>query len=144
MGAHNANSITSHSNLHIATGNVSGSGSNVGGLVGRQNTGVSIENCFATGDVSGNFTYVGGLVGYQYGDSITITNSYATGNVTTSGVSSNVGGLVGYQYYYSSSSSGSNRIINSYATGNVTATNGSAVGGLVGSISSSGGNIANF
>ena len=71
--------------------------------------------------------YAGGLVGYNYYN-ITITDSYATGNVTASGTYSYAGGLVGY-------SQSDSTIIDSYATGNVTASgnnNVSHAGGLVG------------
>ena len=71
--------------------------------------------------------YAGGLVGYNYYN-ITITDSYATGNVTASGTYSYAGGLVGY-------SQSDSTIIDSYATGNVTASgnnNVSRAGGLVG------------
>ena len=69
--------------------------------------------------------YAGGLVGYNDGGSI--TNSYATGNVSASSSYAYAGGLVGYN------SGGS--ILNSYATGNVSATSSYSnafAGGLVG------------
>ena len=74
--------------------------------------------------------YAGGLVGYNYYN-ITITDSYATGNVKASDnnlYSSYAGGLVG-------NSSNNITITDSYATGNVTASsnnNNSYAGGLVG------------
>ena len=73
--------------------------------------------------------YAGGLVGYNYYN-ITITDSYATGNVTASGTYSYAGGLVGY--------SSNITITDSYATGNVAASgnnNVSHAGGLVGNSS---------
>ena len=79
--------------------------------------------------------YAGGLVGYNYYN-ITITDSYSTGNVTTSNNNNDsyAGGLVGYNYYNIT-------ITDSYSTGNVTASsnnNNSYAGGLVGySLSSS-------
>ena len=59
--------------------------------------------------------YAGGLVGYNYYN-ITITDSYATGNVTASSDSyeTYAGGLIGYN-------DDSITITDSYATGNVTA-----------------------
>jgi hypothetical protein len=110
-----------------STGNVSGTSSNVGGLVGEQADNASISNCYATGNVSGT-RYVGGLVGDQYtvSGSVTITNCYATGNV--SGTHSDFGGLVGAQCAYNR---GSCTITNSYATGN--ASGSGYVGGLIGS-----------
>ena len=67
-------------------------------------------------------TIVGGLVGYNYGGSI--TSSYATGTVTSSG--NNAGGLAG------GSSGGS--ITSSYATGTVMGA-GHGIGGLAGASS---------
>ncbi len=92
------------------------------GLFGLTAAGSTIKNLgllnvSVTGGTGNN---VGGLVGYGKG---TISNSYATGNVSsTSGWY--VGGLVGY------GSSGT--ISNSYATGSVSSTSGNNVGGLVG------------
>ena len=73
--------------------------------------------------------YAGGLVGYNYYN-ITITDSYATGNVTASGYDSYAGGLVGY-------SQSDSTITDSYATGNVTASSSynCYAGGLVGNSS---------
>ncbi|MFC1632491.1 beta strand repeat-containing protein, partial [Candidatus Omnitrophota bacterium] len=93
----------------------------VGGLVGYNRVSSTITNSYATGDVTGSGNYVGGLVGYMTG-SATITNSYATGAVEGSG--GYVGGLVGRN-------SSSSTITNSYATGDVTGS-GDYVGGLVG------------
>ncbi len=102
-----------------AAGNVNTRGGYNGGLVGR-NSGI-ITNCNAMGNVNGNGKedFIGGLVGYNLWGG-TITNSYATGDVS----GGTVGGLVG-----SNESEGSNTITNCYAMGNV---NGSTVGGLVG------------
>jgi len=100
-----------------ATGSVTGTGGNVGGLAGY-NSSSTISNSYATGSVTGTNLKVGGLVGYNTG---TISNSYATGSVTST--NNNVGGLVGYN--------NSGTISNSYATGSVTGQ--SFAGGLVGS-----------
>jgi len=102
-----------------ATGNIVGSGSNVGGLVGYNANTATVQNSYATGSVNSSATgsvYVGGLVGNNYG---TVQNSYATGSVNSSG--NYVGGLVGNHY---------GTVQNSYATGNVEGN--SRVGGLVG------------
>ncbi|MCL2100819.1 MAG: hypothetical protein FWH22_03805 [Fibromonadales bacterium] len=106
----------------------------VGGLVGyssgSNNCNNIISDSRAMGNVTGENGSVGGLVGYNYYS--TITNSYATGNVTgNSDVSDSIGGLVGYIEY--------STITSSYATGKVTGNslaNGST-GGLVGSTYSS-------
>ena len=97
-----------------ATVNVNGN-DNVGGLVGT-NRG-SIEDSYATGNVSRSDNNVGGLAGANQG---IIEDSYATGNVSESG--DNVGGLAG---------ANQESIDDSYATGNVTES-GSSIGGLVG------------
>ena len=118
VGALIGNNFSSVS-YSYATGNIAGTGNEVGGLVGTHayftHIG-SITNSYATGAVSGVLK-VGGLVGYQEGP---LSNSYATGNVT--GSSYSIGGLVGENNWGS--------VNNSYATGSV---NGSdMVGGLVG------------
>ena len=105
-----------------ASGNVTGLGEYIGGLVGDSYG--TITNSYATGNVTGKgesdeVEGVGGLVGYLGG---TLVNTYATGNV--SGIA-NVGGLVGGTGGFFGD------IADSYATGNVTGS-GDAVGGLVG------------
>ena len=112
-GSNDGSSITNS----YATGAVSGSGTNRGGLAGN-NTG-TITNSYAMVSVSGSGTNRGGLVGVNTRG--TIRNSYATGTVSGSG--SNVGGLVGRN--------SAGMIANNYATGTVSGS-GSNVGGLVG------------
>jgi filamentous hemagglutinin family protein len=79
----------------------------------------TITNSYATGNVSGDA--VGGLVGLNAGS---INNSYSTSSVTGSSVTGSKygigGGLVGVNF---------GAVTNSYSTGNVS---GDAVGGLVG------------
>lgn len=89
---------------------------NAGGLVGTNDLGGEITNCYVTGSVSGE-TYVGGLVSSNYG---LVSNSYATGNVDGD---SGTGGLVGENYGV---------IYNSYAIGDVGNSGAEGVGGLVG------------
>ena len=109
-----------------ATGDASGSGNGIGGLMGT-NLGGTISACYATGDASG-FRAVGGLVGSGNG---TISACYATGNV---GVSTfYVGGLVGV-------ASDGSTISACYATGNVS---GPLAGGLVGATSNTGTVVTN-
>ena len=101
-----------------ATGNVTaGTGGTRAGGLTAQSNG-SILRSYATGAVSGGSQGVGGLVGFNTG--ATIVNSYATGAVTATAFA---GGLVGF------SSTGAT-IVNSHATGAVTTT--SLGGGLVG------------
>ena len=100
-------------NVGLLNSNITGTSSNVGGLVGV-NGGI-ITNSYATGSISGD-SNLGGLVG---GNSDTITNSFAVGH--TSG-DKDVGSLAG---------NNSGTITNSYATGSVRGTFFS-IGGLVG------------
>jgi hypothetical protein len=97
-----------------ATGSVSRTGGNGGGLVGYQ-TG-SISDSYAAVTVSGGGVS-GGLVGYQ-GPGSPITDSYASGSVSGT---EDVGGLVG---------DGSGTTSNSYATGSVAG--GIYAGGIIG------------
>jgi len=111
--------------------NVTGSGYDIGGLVGS-NWG-DVAECYSTGEVSGTGSSVGGLVG-DNSDSHsvidpdwdgTITTSYSTGVVNGE---SYVGGLVG---------SNSGYVTECYSASEVSGS-GSSVGGLVGY------NIAHF
>ncbi|MHC4648580.1 MAG: GLUG motif-containing protein [Planctomycetota bacterium] len=99
-------------NCYVRGGSVNGE-LNIGGLVGKiYPTGGTISNCYATANVSG-MTTVGGLLGKI--EAGTVTNCYATGAVTAAGhdyVSDYAGGLVG--------GSMGGMVENSYATGNVT------------------------
>lgn len=92
----------------------------VGGLVGTMDGG-SIVKSHASGDVvSHGNGEVGGLVGLIWGmPRGTISDSYATGNVSSS--VGNVGGLVGINW---------GTVTNSYATGTANGT--TYVGGLIG------------
>ncbi|MDO8654113.1 MAG: YDG domain-containing protein [Undibacterium sp.] len=106
-----------------ATGNITGTGNNIGGLVGYGHNSATVNNSYATGNVIGGAA-VGGLMGSMNKNSA-INNSYATGSVTASMQYS--GGLIG------SISSGAG-VSNSYSTGAVTG--GSQVGGLIGATGS--------
>ena len=68
-------------NLGLLDLNVTGYGY-VGALVGR-NAG-TVHNCSATGNIVGSGSNVGGLVGYN-ANTATVQNSYATGSVNSSG-----------------------------------------------------------
>lgn len=106
----------------------------VGGLVGY-NYGNEIIKSYANGNVTGD-KFIGGLAGCNIGTALPmggkfiyiyakIDESYATGNVTSTGTSreTGTGGLVGYNHVFT-------EINNSYATGNVTGKDNT--GGLVG------------
>jgi len=105
-----------------ATGSVTASSNNVGGLVGLNDAG-TINNAYATGDVSGGIA-VGGLVGNSHFSPM-IANAYATGSVSGD---VSVGGLIGQNF--------SSIVSNAYATGSVTGT--VDVGGLIGAVRNGG------
>ena len=74
------------------TGAVSGSRSDVGGLVGLMNaSNASVSSSYSTASVGGAANNAGGLIGRAI--SSNITNSYSTGRVNASG--NNIGGLIG-------------------------------------------------
>ena len=113
-------SSAASNNFYVqGTSTGSGTGNDVGGLIGNINTTTAvITNAHAAVTVTSpsNSLSTGGLIGNGQG---TVVNSYATGNV--SGYSQ-VGGLIGTM------SDGS--ITNSYATGTVSAND--TAGGLIG------------
>ena len=76
-----------------ATGDVSGTGNSVGGVVGYNFNGGTVTGCYATGDVSGTNS-VGGVVGENF--SGTVTGCYATGKVSGT---NRVGSVVGCNDY---------------------------------------------
>ncbi|NHZ37363.1 filamentous hemagglutinin N-terminal domain-containing protein [Massilia sp. CCM 8692] len=76
-------------NTSYATGAVSATADNVGGLIGR-NFGNHVLNAYARGAVNSNGNYVGGLIGNNLG---TADKTYSTGAVSSGGVG--VGGLMG-------------------------------------------------
>ncbi len=98
------------------SGNVTGSGKDVGGVIGDNGSGGKVTTSYNTGKVSGN-AYVGGVVGANFG---TVETSSNMGSVTGSGNA--VGGVVG------DNSSGT--VETSYNTRSVSG--GSYVGGVVG------------
>ncbi|MCK9917106.1 filamentous hemagglutinin N-terminal domain-containing protein [Microbacteriaceae bacterium K1510] len=131
---------------------VAGTGVDTGGAVGFNYTGATIDGSYATNVLVSGPTSVGGLVGASFG---TISNSYATGAVSSSFANaSSIGGLVGNvsgtlsnshaNVIVSVTNSGhaigglagtagsAAMITNSYAEGSVTAANSYSVGGLIG------------
>jgi len=140
-------------NLGVIDVSIAGSGRNVGGLVGVNNPGCHVTDCYSTGKVSGD-SDVGGLVGSSSGIwNTAIVRCYSEGVV--SGIesvgglvggnlgsvtqcfsksavcaTSDVGGLIGGNYYtWFRSQTG--RVTECYSTGTVSGTE--RVGGLVGS-----------
>ncbi len=106
-----------------ATGNITASGSSLGGLIGEAQN-CNVKWCFATGNTSG-VGNVGGLIGFYDNNAATqsysVTNCYAKGNST--GTGSDVGGLVGEAQL---------DVSKSYSTGTSTAASNS--GGLIGNL----------
>lgn len=79
---------------------VTGTGNDIGGLVGSVIASTKINECYATGDVTGN-AYIGGLAGTARA---VVSDSFATGKVTSTynGTSAAyTGGLIGYATYSS-------------------------------------------
>lgn len=112
-------------NCHSTNGTVTGTGANIGGLVGSLLTNSTILKSSAEGTVEG-FQQVGGIVGSPY-DLAYVTECYSAGNVTGF---IHVGGIAGYSAF----AFGANRIItinNCYSRANVTATD-SFAGGIYG------------
>ena len=113
-------------NGSYTTGSVTGT-YRVGGLIGDSD-GATVQRSYSTGDINGvenprllsSIRVIGGLIG-DVGVGTTVTESYASGDVTADGPQ--IGGLVG-------TNTGGSTVNKSYATGSVTGdTN---VGGLVG------------
>lgn len=119
-------------NVTLVGGSITGTGSNVGAIVGNANN-TTLTNVVNSAAVSGD-SNVGGIVGTATGS--TITNAVNTGTVHSNGESdgqggtvSNVGGLIGYMYNGTLNG-------NSYNLGDASG-DGYNVGGLVGSASNS-------
>lgn len=111
-----------------ATGSVSSAGNGeAGGLIGYEEQG-TVTDSYASGNVTGQ-GFVGGLIGYA--DRGTYSRVFATGSAT--GTSTYVGGLIGYDF--------GGPITNSYARGNATGT--SFVGGLVGGTANAASAVSN-
>ena len=108
----------------FSTATVSGT-VNVGGLIGRLNSTVSIANSYFGGTATGTGGAVGGILGYT-GGTIFVSNSYVTGSVT--GAGNGVGGLAGQL-------AGAVTVTDSYVTGDVT-NSGVYTGGFAGNLSS--------
>ena len=102
------------------TGNVTGEGVFVGGVVGYANTSSIIQDCYNTGNITGEGNNVGGVVGYA-NTSSTVQDCYNTGNVTGEG--DYVGGVVGIA---------ANIVTKCYNTGTIVSKGIEATGGIVG------------
>ena len=122
-----------------ATGSVSNTGENTGGLIGYCGQGISITDSYAVGNVTGKSHYIGGLVGSLKGEA-EIRRCYATGNVTSTG-GLHYGGLIGN----AARDYGDSTIEDCYATGNVSDGDKGyrMAGGLVGIVENKGGVVIN-
>ena len=101
---------------------ISGTGSNVGGIVGYANSTTTIRNCANLGAVTGSSS-VGGIIGGFVGSGAVITGCYNTGAVTAT--ASNAGGIFGNGNYGIT-------VTNCYNTGAVSAnSNAGGIGGVL-------------
>jgi len=109
-----------------SSGIVSGTGYDVGGLIGNANE--NIEQSYSSANVLVASNQGGGLVGsYQSRGGFYIKNCYATGSVTGGASAQKLGGLIG-------KATGASTIQYCYSTGAVSATAGTDLGGLIGSL----------
>ena len=100
---------------------VTGTGRNVGGIVGYANSTTTIRNCANLGAVTGD-SNVGGIIGGFVGSGAVITGCYNTGAVTAT--ASNAGGIFGNGNYGIT-------VTNCYNTGAVSASsNAGGIGGV--------------
>lgn len=115
------------------SGNITGSSTDVGGLIGFINY-ARVTNSSFSGTVDGTGAdSVGGLIGVLANEGpadIIMTDSYFNGSIFGN---SNIGGLIGYEYCFGDSPTCT--ISRCYTTGTITTT-GSQVGGLLGSANS--------
>ncbi len=117
-------------NNSIARGTVSAANF-AGGLIGSAENNSDITFSEAHGDVTSTNNYAGGLIGFIRGSGSSVSQSYATGNV--SGINA-VGGFVGSINIILSPSNITNNIVElagNFSTSSITATN-NYVGGFVG------------
>jgi len=103
-------------NLGIVCSRISGTGDRIGALVGFNDAGSTVVNCYSQGALSGNGE-VGGLIGKNSGN---VVNCYSESRVQ--GVGNANGGLVG--------ENDRGTLVNCFSTGVATGDDG--VGGLVG------------
>ena len=100
---------------------VTGSGRNVGGIVGYANSNTTIRNCANLGAVTGS-SNVGGIIGSFVGSGTVIIGCYNTGAVTATG--NTAGGVFGNSGYAIT-------VTNCYNTGAVSASsNAGGIGGV--------------
>ena len=98
-----------------------------GGLIGYiRDTAedIKVEKCSSSVEIVNESQNAGGLIGLAYAPKLTVTDSHATGDVTTL-ASHYAGGLIG-------SMNGTSTIQRCYATGNILSNGGNHNGGLIG------------
>lgn len=98
-----------------------------GGLIGYiRDTAedIKVEKCSSSVEIVNESQNAGGLIGLAYAPKLTVTDSHATGDVTTL-ASHYAGGLIG-------SMNGTSTIQRCYATGNILCNGGNHNGGLIG------------
>lgn len=122
------------SNVTLVGGSITGTGSNVGAIVGNANN-TTLTNVVNSAAVSGD-SNVGGIVGSA--DGTTVENAINTGTIEGNSTrETNVGGLIGEMKDSNIADNYKSQIIgNSYNLGDVSG-KGHNVGGLVGSASNS-------
>jgi uncharacterized repeat protein (TIGR02543 family) len=108
-----------------ATGVISGTGLNVGGLIGNVERSATVSDSYFIGDVISSSNRVGGLIGWLRGGSV--YRSYSSGSVSGG---TQVGGLVGQAFETCCQTPGI--ITDSYSLSNVTGSG--SVGGLIGQV----------
>lgn len=114
-------------------GDVSASGEQIGGIVGLQESGSSVESCRNNAYVKGYDT-VGGIVGQS---SSTVINCYNSGKVEGTSnflIISGIGGIVGYNF---------NSVANCYNKGEVIASGNDFASNVCGIVGNSGNSITN-
>lgn len=68
----------------------------IGGIVGKANGDLVIENCWSNCDIESKWEYVGGILGYGNAKNVTIKHCYNTGDLTYTGTEdSYFGGIMG-------------------------------------------------
>lgn len=111
------------------TGTITGGVSRVGGIVGYNESGISISNAYNKGPITGSqFAQLGGIAGAIVANvPASISDSYNTGAITATYINTSVGGIVG-----DANGAGFGVTINNtYNTGTLSGNPGDVIGGIV-------------
>ena len=113
-------------NLYVVEANFFGNTGNIGGIVGTNGEGSTVQNCFSSATLSGSATYKGGLVGANSG---TLSHSYT---MFTDGVYGNNSGTVTHCYNKAANDEtpGTGFTAPNYTYGNYHKNNTATVGGV--------------